>query len=413
MTTRFIYTIAIRCYGLLIWAAQPFSVKARKWIRGRMDQKRSWEDLAIQKVPVVWIHCASLGEFEQGRPLIEHIRSSGKAQKIILTFFSPSGYEVRKNYSEVDAVFYLPLDTPENAKKFIEKINPDSVFFIKYDFWFNFLYELAEKGIPYFFVSVILRKEHFLLKNFSAPLFKYVGGAAHIFVQDSSTYELLSSRNCKVMLTGDTRIDRVLQLQKDLKKYPQVQKLAKNKEVMVIGSCWDEDLAVILDGINSILKRDEYFVIVAPHDVAESMLKSIENKLIGDGIRLSRSHSGTCADYLTVDTIGDLAHLYPLASLAYIGGGFGKGIHSILEPIGAQVPVIFGPNFSKFWEARELIRIGAARYIENSVEFDNAVNYFKNTENQADAVAAIRLFFGEHRGATAKIMHYLEEQNIF
>lgn len=398
-------------YGVLIRIASLLVPKAKKWIAGR---KNIWNTLAANATDhgqPIWVHCASLGEFEQGRPVIESIKREFPQHRIILTFFSPSGYEIRKDYPHADLVCYLPLDTRSNARHFIKLISPQMALFIKYDFWFNYLDELSEQEIPFFFISSVFRENHFLFRKWASPLLDIVKNATRIFVQDRTSRDLLSFHNCPVILTGDTRIDRVIQLQSELKQYPVLQKLLQQKPVLVFGSIWPKDLEIIEEWINQ--NREKYFFILAPHEVGTSLQKKIQSQLQGR-YRLLTESGPVYGDEngVIVNTIGDLAHLYQYGSLAYIGGGFGKGIHSILEPVAAGLPVIFGPNYEKFHEASTLLHEGGALTVKSKDQFAEAMQTLIDSQENQKAKKAIKQFLSQHQGATSKVVQYLVSQKI-
>jgi 3-deoxy-D-manno-octulosonic-acid transferase len=408
-----IYNFIIKIFGGLIWLSQPLLPKAKKWITGRRNIWQHLQQAQVHKHTKVWVHCSSLGEFEQGRPVIEKIKTDYPYCDIILTFFSPSGYEIRRNYPVVDQVCYLPLDTKKNAEKFVGLLKPDLVIFVKYDFWFNSLSVLNQQKIPFIFISSVFPKNHFLFRSWAKPLFKIFSEANHVFVQDEVSFNLLSSRNCAVSVAGDTRVDSVIQLQKNLKEYPLLEKLLSDRNVIIFGSIWLEDLERVRSWINEQIDDKNYFLIIAPHDVSSQMLGKIETVLDGNNIRFSqlaqRDKKVSC---IIVDTIGDLAHLYRFGDLAYVGGGFGKSIHSILEPIAANLPVIFGPKHHKFKEAQDLMSLGAARCIESETGFRDAIDYFENRANKKRARQGISKFLNDHQGATSKIVHYLAQRKL-
>ncbi|NND34988.1 MAG: 3-deoxy-D-manno-octulosonic acid transferase [Saprospiraceae bacterium] len=407
------YNIIIRIYGALIWLAQPFSSKAKNWISGRANIWQKITDYAVENKNIVWIHCSSLGEFEQGRPLIEALKNKSPKDDIILTFFSPSGYEIRKNYALADRIFYLPLDTRRNARRFIKQINPSLVIFVKYDFWFNYLSELNAQNIPFVFISAVFRKDHFLFKWWAKPFLKILQEAREIFVQDQISSDLLTKNNCTSIVAGDTRVDRVIQLQKNLKKYEQLGKIRGGRRTIIFGSVWSEDMAIIKNWMQNKLAHSDDFVLIAPHDVSEKMINRIGATLNLKIIRFSQIKKvREEPQIIIVDTIGDLAHLYALADLAYIGGGFGKGIHSILEPAAARLPVIFGPNHEKFKEAQDLIDLHAAISVRTSFDFDQAIAHFSTAINRDLAREGLEKFLNKHRGATSKIVHYLAQSKL-
>lgn len=405
-----LYDLVIRLYGFSIRLVAPFNAKAKMWWSGRT---RIWEQIdetASKLKHPIWVHAASLGEFEQGRPVIEEIKNRNPEIQILLTFFSPSGYEIRKAYPHADFVLYLPLDTAKNARKFIDKIQPRLAIFIKYDFWFNYLNYLSQSEIPFIFISGAFHSRHFLFRPWSARLLEILRKVECFFVQDQTSRDLLAARGIPAETAGDNRIDRVISLQRELKKYPALERINSSKKVLILGSIWPEDLQIIAESIGLI--QADYFLIIAPHDISGKMQKTVLSKITGHFTTLSLSSGKeSIQDGILVDTIGDLAHLYQYGTMAYIGGGFGRGIHSILEPVASGLPVIFGPNFEKFREAAELIKLNAARSVKNAAEFMETVSYFEDEIHYREAREGIQAFLRRHQGATSKVVDYLATRN--
>ncbi len=402
-----LYSLIIRVYGILISLVAPFVPKARKWLAGRRDIWKKLETHHDDKRRPVWIHCSSLGEFEQGRPVIEALKREYPHLPLVLTFFSPSGYEVRKEYAQADRIYYLPLDTPANANRFIKLINPRMALFVKYDFWFNYLQVLIHQQIPFCFISATFRPNHFLFRKWATSLLAIVQKADRIFVQDDLSYQLLQSRDFPVTVSGDTRIDRVIQLQSDLKKYPFLKKVSR--PIIILGSVWPQDLKIVAGWINE--NRAKYFFIIAPHDIGVSTMHKIQSMLAGDYLHFSEAASLTGLENgILVNTIGDLAHLYQYGILAYIGGGFGKGIHSILEPVAAGLPVIFGPNYQKFNEANALLRTGSAMTVSDGAALARAMEVLLAEPRYREAKKGITEYLCHHQGATLKVVQYLATQ---
>jgi 3-deoxy-D-manno-octulosonic-acid transferase len=358
------------------------------------------------------VHCSSLGEFEQGRPLIEEIKANYPTQKIVLTFFSPSGYGIRKNYGYADAILYLPLDTPGNAAKFLNIINPKMAIFIKYDFWFNFLSLLEGKKIPYVFVSSKFRKnQYFFLPMFSSLLNK-LREASHIFLQDDQSLQILKEQRFDNMsIAGDTRIDRVLSIKDSGKAYPQMKKYLAGKFTLLLGSIWKADMEKVGNFIQG-HHTDDIRFILAPHDISTTNLDYFK-KEIGRPVNFfSDAEYTTSSNVIIVDTIGDLAFLYQYADLAYIGGGFGEGIHNILEPSAYHIPVIFGPKHTKFNEAVDLIELKGAFCIQSQEAFEKLVNHLRDVEHRKPIQEILAAYFDQNLGATKKIITYLNTKNV-
>ena len=374
---QLIYNISILLYLQAIRIASLFNAKAKLWIDGRNNQEIRIKNQESQS-EIIWFHCASLGEFEQARPLIEAIKQNPESQilnsksTIVLTFFSPSGYEIRKNYQYADYVFYLPIDTPANAEKFIEAINPALVFFVKYEFWFNYLQQLKRRNISTYLVSGIFIENHYFFKWYSAWFRRQLNCFTHFFLQDEKSCELLKAIGYKnITLSGDTRFDRVMDIAKNVKSFTLTEHFKQGKNILIAGSTWKEDEEII-----STFKSGNFKLIIAPHEIDENHINSIIGLFKNSSIvRYSKANEENIksADVLIIDNIGMLSSLYQYGTIAYIGGGFGKGIHNILEAATFGLPVIFGTNYQKFNEAKELIHLGGAFSIADYHEFDKTM----------------------------------------
>ena len=357
---------------------------------------------------IVWFHCASLGEFEQGRPLMEKLKLQQRDVKILLTFFSPSGYEIRKNYAGADFIFYLPMDTPSNAKKFIEIVNPQKVFFVKYEFWFNYLTELKNKNIPTYLVSGIFRENHHFFKSTGAWFRKQLSSFTHFFLQDEKSVEMLNSIGCtNTTLCGDTRFDRVFEVSKNAKQLDLVKLFVEDKKVMIVGSSWLEDEKIIANYFTNPKSQIlNYKIIIAPHEINEKHLVSIEGQFSSTCLRYSKATEKNIseAQVLIIDNIGMLSSLYQYGTIAFIGGGFGKGIHNILEAATFGLPVIFGPNYHKFVEAKELIKLGGAFSIKDVSEFEKTMALLSDEQVLKTASQISKMYVQGRIGATDKIL---------
>jgi len=372
-------------------------------------------ELPTPNSQLIWFHCASLGEFEQGRPLMEKLKLQQPNVKILLTFFSPSGYEIRKNYTGADYIFYLPMDTASNAKKFIEIVKPQKVFFVKYEFWFNYLSELKNRNIPTYLVSGIFREDHHFFKSTGAWFRKQLSAFTHFFLQDDKSIELLNSIGyTNSTLCGDTRFDRVFEVSKNVKQIDLVKQFVGNNKVLILGSSWREDEKIVQS-----LKLESLKLIIAPHEIDEKHLSSIEAEfipLLSEGL-LRREGAGVCLRYslanennikeaqvLIIDNIGMLSSLYQYGTIAFIGGGFGKGIHNILEAATFGLPVIFGPNFHKFAEAKELIKLGGAFSVMDVSEYEKTMDLLSDEQVLKTASQISRMYVQGRIGATEKIL---------
>jgi 3-deoxy-D-manno-octulosonic-acid transferase len=403
---RILYNLGINLYSWIIRIISPFHSKAQLWTNGRKKLLSRLQQIFPATKPVVWIHCASLGEFEQGRPVIEKIRQQHPDYFILLTFFSPSGYEIRKNYALADHVCYLPSDTPRNAQKFIETVSPTHVYFVKYEFWRNYLHHLNKKDIPVYLISAIFRENQIFFRWYGIFFKQLLHYFRHIFVQDLNSHELLKNSGImNVSVSGDTRFDRVYEIQKKVDKHPKVQQFRQDVLVLIAGSSWQHDENIVIQ----YWKEHSYKLklIIAPHEVHTGNIKRIQ-ALVGDRhILFSELHNQPVKnkDVLIVDTIGHLSSLYQYGDVAFIGGGFGKGIHNTLEAATFGLPVFFGPHHKKFKEAVDLIEHGGAftvnDYHEFKTTFDNLV---ENPSSLKKASHICEHFVESNTGATAHIL---------
>jgi len=416
---RVLYTFAIFIYQLIIRVAALFDEKARLWITGRKNLipglKIKIEHENQPKRPVIWFHCSSLGEFEQGRPVLEKIKILFPQYRILLTFFSPSGYEIRKNYDQADWIFYLPLDTPGNARQFIEAVNPTIAFFVKYDYWFNFLKELKSKQIPVIMISAVFRPSQYFFKWYGIWFRNQLNAITWFFVQNEESFTLLKSvgKN-NVRLTGDTRFDRVSEIASRKMEFPLIKEFCGDASIMVAGSTWKEDEMILIPMILRQYPKMKY--IIAPHDISPGRIQEIIDCLGKPFIKYSElnSENSKSSDILILDTIGILALLYRYATVAYIGGGFGGSIHNIQEPITFGVPVFFGPNYQKFKEAVELISLGAAFSVRSTDELIQPVSKLLSDSEYYSKVSAICSgYVDQHNGATEKIIHEIINFGLF
>ena len=373
---QFLYNISIRFYILAIRIASLFRPKAKLWVKGRKNIFQKLKAATENENNIVLFHCASLGEFEQGRPIMEGYKHKYPTHKILLTFFSPSGFEIQKNYNGADWVFYLPADTPSNAKQFIEIVKPIKAIFVKYEFWLNYMTELKRTNIPFYSVSAIFRKEQvfFKYKWFA----KQLKNVTHFFVQDKTSSELLKSIGYNnTTISGDTRFDRVKANASSVKEIPLVTEFCKQNPTIICGSTWPKDEQLIA---NFIKENQQYNYIIAPHELSKiQQLQKWANGLLFSDANEQNIHN---SNVLIIDSIGLLSSIYKYGTISYIGGGFGVGIHNILEAITFGLPVIFGPNYKKFNEANELIGLGAAKSIANFKQLKNAILYFEKKSLQ-------------------------------
>lgn len=390
-----LYNISIYLYVFSIWISTKFNPKAKLWIQGRRGIFKSLEKNLNGIDNIVWIHCSSLGEFEQGRPIIEGYKTKYPEHKILLTFFSPSGFEVKKNYTYADWVYYLPSDTLKNSTRFIKIVNPIKAIFIKYDFWFNYVSELSKKDIPIYLVSSIFRKDQSIIK-YSWPI-KQLKKITHFFVQNKESKELLNGvKITNVSIAGDTRFDQVKTNAKNPKSLPLISEFTNNSNVIIFGSTWPKDEIIILDYIKS-NPQNKY--IIAPHEL--TYLKSLLK--ITNSIFYSEANTQNLKrkNVLIIDSIGVLPNIYQYGKLAYIGGGFGKGVHNTLEAISFGIPVIFGPNYQKSQEINKLISLGIGESINTLNELTILIKKYVESNYSSKCLD----FVNSNTGATKKILN--------
>jgi 3-deoxy-D-manno-octulosonic-acid transferase len=362
---RFLYDTGIRIYWLMARIASLWNRKARLWVQGRRHWFERMSLMVDRDVELIWFHCASLGEFEQGRPVMEAARQRFPDHKILLTFFSPSGYEKRKNYLGADYVLYLPLDTRRNARKMLDYLSVSMVFFIKYEFWYHFLRQMHRKGVPVYLASGNFLPGQLFFRWYGSWYRRFLGLFTHLFVQNKESKDLLEGISCRnVSVAGDTRFDRVCELLGTPFENPALNQFEKNSRIIVAGSTWDKDEQLLAQAFKE-LPGDLHWII-APHELSPGHIRSLQERFPGSVLYTELENEippGTRV--ILVDTIGKLSYLYRYGTLAYIGGGFGKGIHNILEAATYGMPVLFGPEHQKFAEAVELISQGGAFPVRN------------------------------------------------
>lgn len=396
---KLVYQIGTNLYFLIVRLFALWNPKAKLFIKGREE--------AIQKLKVFsagefvyWFHCASLGEFEQARPLIEAIKKRSENNQIVVTFFSPSGYEIRKNYELADLILYLPRDSKRNAQFLLNKIQPTKIFFVKYEFWANYLLAANHRNIPTYLISGVFRKKQVFFKWYGGFMRKVLKSFTAIYLQNENSQVLLKSIGVKSVVTGDTRFDRVMENAQKVKHFPLIENFIDQQKCIVVGSNWAEDDQVIASTLNGL---DQVKIIIAPHEIHKSRIKAVESKFSQKSIKLSELEStknSKAFNVLIIDNIGMLMHLYQYADLAYVGGAFGKGLHNILEPACFGVPVIFGDNYSKFPEAFQFIEAKIGHSVSNSKEFELIFNGLLKRNEKSKVLT----FMSSQVGATAKII---------
>jgi len=401
----FTYTIVIRIYYALIFLASFFNKKAALWINGRKNN-------TVKPLRgCIWFHFASLGEFEQGRPVIEALKKKYPEKPIAVTFFSPSGYEIRKNTPLANAVYYLPLDTAANARDFINTLQPEMAIFTKYEYWYCFFNELRQQQIPLYIISGIFRPDQVFFKWYGGLHRKMLNMVSHFFVQDDASKNLLRSLNINnVSVSGDTRFDSVWANVQQPKQLPVIEAFKAGQKVFIAGSTWPKDEELLVKLIS--LYPDWKFIF-APHEIDKDKIDRLMDMLPGEGIMRFSQISNLKSNIsnltvLVIDNIGMLSSLYQYGEVAYIGGGFGVGIHNTLEAAAFGLPVIFGPNYQKFREARELIELKAGISIDSMESLHQAADLLINdTEYREFASEKIKQYVGEHIGATKMIVEHI------
>ena len=402
-----LYQLGIYFYRSAAAVASLFNEKARFFHRGQQQVFGYLKQNFPVESKVVWVHCASLGEFEQGRPLIEAIRKQHPECKILLTFFSPSGYEIRKNYEQADFVCYLPVDTKGNVRRFLDLVNPQMAFFVKYEFWKNYMGEISERDIPLYLVSAIFRPEQLFFKsgaraNWYRNVLKNV---THFFVQNKQSAELLEKFDFNnYSITGDTRFDRVAEIAANRKDLPLVEKFKGDSQLLVVGSSWQPDEELLVGYLE---RNPNIKMVFAPHEVKEANVKRLAGLVQVGVVRYTQAEKADLANsrVLIVDCIGVLSSVYGYADVAYIGGGFGVGIHNTLEAAIYNIPVLFGPNYLRFQEAVELVNRGLAFPVKTTEEASRKLDELLGQPKTLEQIATgCRQFMDENVGATQQIL---------
>lgn len=408
----FLYKIGTSIYFLLIHTASYFNHKAELWVAGRKKLFEKIESGIGKNEKIAWFHCASLGEFEQGRPLMEEFRLWRPDYKILLTFFSPSGYEVRKNYTGADYIFYLPADTKSNARRFLKIVKPSFAVFVKYEFWYYYLSALKQQNIPVYLVSAIFQPGQVFFHWYGKWYLSLLHFFEQIFVQDAASEQLLVKTGVRnVTVAGDTRFDRVYNIARHSSGLPVIEQFCHGWPVLVAGSTWPKDEELIAGYFHKYGSRLK--LVIAPHEISNRNIERIEKLFVNKTLRYSQAgpvidNSGFSV--LIIDNVGMLSAVYRYGTMAYIGGGFGKGIHNILEAATYGSPVIFGPVCQKFREAADLIRLGGAASVNNAGEFDDIMNEWLSDEDVLSAKSTIaREYVRSNTGATDIILKAISQ----
>lgn len=406
------YNVAISIYSFIVRLVAPFHKKAGLMTKGH---KNTFEVLKKQidpKSKYIWFHVASLGEYEQAQPMMEIIKNEKPDYKILLSFFSPSGYEVQKNNKTIDVVCYLPFDKKKDVKMFLDLANPSIAIFVKYEFWYHYIHELYLRKTPVYLTSSVFRPNQLFFKPWGNVYTKILSYYTEIFVQDKESKKLLLAHGIKnVTVMGDTRMDRVVKIKEEALSLPLVEKfsiLKNNQAVIVAGSSWPEDETILINYFN---KHAYLKLIIAPHQIDEAHLKQIESKLKRPFVRYSQASEINILDFdcLIIDNFGLLSSVYRYGQIAYIGGGFGAGIHNLLEAAVYGIPVVFGPNYQKFIEARQLIENGGGFTISNEIDFNKVLkNFVTAPENLDIAGEKASEYIYTNAGAAERIINNID-----
>lgn len=411
---KLMYSLGVALYGLGIRLASLWQPKARLWLQGRKNWRQLLSDVPADR-PVCWFHTASLGEFEQGRPLLEAYRELHPTHYILLSFFSPSGYEARKNYAGADKVVYLPLDSRQNARDFLKLVHPQLVIFIKYEYWYHYFMEIGRLKLPFYLVSAVFRPNQPFFKPWVGSFWqKLLQQPTHIFVQDQASAALLKKIHVnRVTVNSDTRFDRVAAVRQLEFTDNQLEAFCNGKTI-IAGSSWPKDEALLQQAFKS-KPLAEWKLILVPHDLHEHQLKQLQSALGSACVRYSKNPSREQlqqAKYLIIDTIGLLSKIYRYGQIVYIGGGFGQGIHNTLEAAVYGLAVVFGPKHEKFLEAAELLKIGAAYEVNNAESLQKILSQLASDADLRQNISArLVSYFKEKCGATARVMQHIDSSS--
>ncbi|MBK9272069.1 MAG: 3-deoxy-D-manno-octulosonic acid transferase [Saprospiraceae bacterium] len=407
-----IYRLLVSLYFSLISFASYFRKDALLWKKGRNQWKKKYVHLNPDHRESIWIHCSSLGEFEQGRPLIESIRKNHPQAFLWLSFYSPSGFEIRKNYDQVNVVSYFPSDTKSDVSAFLQMVRPKLVIFVKYDFWYETLHQLNLNKIPFVYISMHLRSDHILFRSFMNHFRKILLQGRHFFLQNNESSTLASRLGIEhYTVCGDTRLDRVLQIAKNPEISELVNHFCGSKKILVAGSVWEDDVALIASSWKN-MNHNLWKLILAPHQPDEKHLAKIESQFPAATVRLSNLNLATDLPILIIDGIGQLSSIYAKASLAYVGGGFGKSIHNILEPAAHLKSVCFGPAHRKFPEAASMIHLGIGFEIQHPDSLTQLAQCAEQESWCTDKAVKLKNYLLEHSGATHCIYQKLVELQL-
>lgn len=410
-----LYSIAIFIYLFFIRIASLFNQKAKKWVEGRKNIFETIRKSLPSGEKRIWFHCPSYGEYEQGKPVLDEIKKSFPDFKIVLTFFSPSGFEKGKKDKTADYVFYLPMDSKKNAKQFLDIVRPVACLFVKYDFWYFYISELYRRKIPCYYFSCNFRSDQYFFKWYGSFFARQLSKISHFFVQnEQSASQLKSIHINNVTISGDTRFDRVFENYKNFQSLSLIEKFCSDKEIFVAGSTWEEDERIVLELIKQ--KSREWKFILVPHEINDQKIHLLQSSVQGAGlscILYSELASGKqlAADVLIINSVGILSRVYHYATVSYVGGGFGKGIHNTLEVAVFGSPVLFGPNYKKFSEAIDLIEAGGAFCISDASGLLNQFHKFNSHPELLKQISEKNVhYIKSKKGATKIILDFLHKK---
>ncbi len=408
-----LYTLGQYLYGFAVRIAALSNTKAMLWVQGRRKAFDYLENNLRKGDNVIWIHAPSLGEFEQARPLIHQIKSQFSQFKLVLTFYSPSGYELRKDYPGIDCISYLPIDTPSNASRFVELINPKHTFFVKYDFWPHYLNELQKRGHAHYVISSIFRPNQYFFKFYGAWMLNLLSNVDHFFVQNKESENILNSFGVdRVTILGDTRFDQVIHTSKFAKELPLIKAFKGDSLLFIAGSIWPNEEIILKEYIKNFGPAFKY--VIAPHEINKANILKYKSNIPGKVILYSECslEDVNHADVLIIDNIGILSKIYQYANFAYVGGGFGKGIHNILEAATFGMPIFIGPNNSNFNEAKDLKNLKVAIEIYSAKEMIIETDIIlRNYSIMNEMKSQSREYVNQKGGATSRILDYIFKNN--